>query len=63
MAPLRTAVCDRLAFFGIALDAGRNAKPPMDSDIATEESLVRVLVVHADEDWQVARECHKLMLR
>lgn len=60
---LRAAVCERLAFFGIELDPQANEHPKVDIDIATPGSRVRVLVVHADEDWQVARECHRLMLR
>jgi len=60
-APLRAAVCERLAFLGVKLDAGLNAPARMDSDIAETGSAVRVLVIHADEDWQVARECHRLL--
>ena len=59
--PLRAAVCERLAFLGVKLDAVANAHPRMDSDIAGAGSRVRVLVIHADEDWQVARECHRLL--
>ena len=59
--PLRAAVCERLEFLGVKLDAGKNACPPMDSDMAAAASKVRVLVIHADEDWQVARECHRLV--
>jgi len=59
--PLRAAVCERLAFLGIRLDAAKNAHPSMDSDIAAAGSQVRLLVVHTDEDWQVARECHRLI--
>ncbi|MBZ5621982.1 MAG: acetate kinase [Acidobacteriia bacterium] len=58
--PLRAVVCQRLAFLGIRLDAAKNAHPVMDSDIAAAGSLVRVLVIRADEDWEIARECHRL---
>jgi acetate kinase len=59
-APLRAAVCERLAFLGIRLDAGKNEHPAMDTDIAAAASPVRVLVIRADEDWEIARECHRM---
>lgn len=58
--PLRAAVCRRLAFWNIRLDAAKNAQTPGDVDIAAAESAVRVLVVHTDEDWEIARECVRL---
>jgi len=59
-APVRAAVCRQLAFLGVKLDAHRNADPPPDSDVATEDSAVRVLVIHTDEDWEIALECLRL---
>ena len=59
--PLRAAVCEQLAFLGIKLQASANEQPPPDSDIAAPESRVRVLVVHTDEDWEIARECVRLL--
>ncbi len=59
-APLRAVVSERLAFLGIRLDAAKNQHPEMDTDIAAAESPVRVLVIRADEDWEIARECHRL---
>jgi len=32
----------------------------LDWDIAAPDSTVRVLVIHAQEDWEIARECWKL---
>jgi acetate kinase len=55
--PVRAAVCERLAFWNIRLDAAKNASTPQDIDIAAPESAVRVLVVHTDEDWEIARQC------
>ncbi|SPE37435.1 acetate kinase [Candidatus Sulfopaludibacter sp. SbA3] len=55
--PLRAAVCERLSFWGIKLDVAKNAHTPEDADIAAADSAVRVLVVHTDEDWEIAREC------
>ena len=57
--PLRSVVCERMAYLGVKLDASANAQPSMDTDIAAADSAVRVLVIHADEDWQVARECYR----
>jgi acetate kinase len=59
-APLRETVCERLAFLGIALDREKNASPVMDSDIAAADSRVRVVVLHAEEDWEIARECWRI---
>jgi acetate kinase len=58
---LREAVCRSLAFLGLRLDPEKNASPPMDSDIATPDSAARVLVVHAEEDWEIARECWRML--
>lgn len=58
---VRAAVCDRLAFLGIKLQASANDQPQPENDIAAPESRVRVLVVHTDEDWEIARECVRLL--
>ncbi|HWC95666.1 MAG TPA: acetate/propionate family kinase [Candidatus Sulfopaludibacter sp.] len=58
--PLRAAVCERLSFWGIRLDGAKNTRTPVDAVISADDSAVRVLVVHTDEDWQIARECQKL---
>jgi acetate kinase len=60
-APLRAAVGERLAFLGIKLCGAANDSPAPDSDIAAPESRVRVLVIHTDEDWEIARECLRLL--
>jgi acetate kinase len=59
--PLRAVACERLRFLAIRLDAAKNAHPEMDTDIAAPDSRVRVVVVRADEDWAIARECHRLL--
>jgi acetate kinase len=58
--PLRSSVCERLAFLGIELDPDRNGQVKDDADIAAAGSRVRVLVVHTDEDREIARECRRL---
>ena len=60
-APLRAAVGARLAFLGIKLCGAANDSPARDSDIAAPESRIRVLVIHTDEDWEIARECLRLL--
>jgi len=59
-APLRETVCGRLGFLGLKLDGAKNAEPKLDQDVSAAESLVRVLVVRAQEEWEIARECHQL---
>ena len=60
---VRGAACSHFTFLGLALDYAKNAANPSDQDIATAESKVRVLVVRAQEDWAIARECWKLLAR
>ena len=59
-AQVRSATCDRFAFLGLALDPQKNLSPSLDSDIATAQSSLRVLVIRAQEDWAIARECRRL---
>jgi acetate kinase len=64
---VRAAVCDNFAFLGLRLDPGKNAPSPsgndVDVDIAALDSTVRALVIHAQEDWMIARECWNLVKR
>lgn len=57
-ARLRERVCDNLGFLGLELDAAKNARPGADQDIAAPDSRLRVLVIRAQEEWEIARECH-----
>ena len=54
---VRQAVCTKLKFLGIELDCETNAAAKPDADIAIPTSRVRVLVIAAQEDWAIAREC------
>jgi len=60
---VRAAVCDKLAFFGLRLDTAKNAQSPLDedTDISSPDATVRVLVIHAQEDWMIARQCWDLV--
>lgn len=53
---LRAAVCENLEFLGVRLDPVRNQSALADVDIAQDDSAVRVLVLHTEEEWMVARE-------
>ena len=54
---VRAKTCAAFGFLGLQLDPTKNAASPADQDIATPKSAVRVLVVHTEEDWEIAREC------
>jgi acetate kinase len=56
---VREAACSHFAFLGAALDRDKNETATGDADIATLASPVRILVVAAQEDWAIARECWK----
>jgi acetate kinase len=62
---VRAAVCDNFAFLGLRLDPEKNAQSPLDkdndNDISAPDATVRVLVIHAQEDWMIARECWNLV--
>jgi acetate kinase len=57
---VRDATCRQLSFLGLKLDRAANAQISPDADIATADSSVRVLLIRAQEDWAIARECWKL---
>lgn len=59
-APLRQDVCEHFGFLGLKLDLARNAAPKLDQNIAAADSAVQVLVIRADEDWEIACECNRL---
>jgi acetate kinase len=56
-ASVRAQACAGLSFLHLKLDSTQNAASPADQDIATPDSVVRVLIVHTEEDWEIAREC------
>jgi acetate kinase len=59
-AVVRAAACEAFGFLGLKLDAEKNQHSPVDEDIAAVDSAARVLVIHTQEDWEIARECWKL---
>ncbi|MEG4249278.1 acetate kinase [Microcoleus sp. Pol10D4] len=59
-AVVRAAACEAFGFIGLKLDGDKNQQSPIDQDIATVDSAVRILVIHTQEDWEIARECWKV---
>ncbi|HKU23606.1 MAG TPA: acetate kinase [Terriglobales bacterium] len=60
---VRGETCENFKFLGIRLEMSKNAQSPPDENIAAPESSVPVLIIRAQEDWQIARECWALASR
>ncbi|MEM9978118.1 MAG: acetate kinase [Cyanobacteria bacterium P01_D01_bin.2] len=54
---IRAAACESMGFLGLRLALEKNENKPIDQDIATADSTVRVLVIHTQEDWAIAQDC------
>ncbi|MGK7905829.1 MAG: acetate kinase [Synechococcus sp.] len=59
-AVVREKACTGFEFLGLQLDGEKNSSFPVDRDIATTDSAVRVLVVRTEEDWAIAQACWQL---
>jgi acetate kinase len=59
-AQVRQATCASLKFLGIELDEANNSSVKPDVEIGSSQLPVRVLVIRAQEDWAIARECVRL---
>jgi acetate kinase len=59
--PVREALCESLAYFGVLLDRAKNEQIKGDMAIHADASQVRVLVIHAREEWEIARACSRLV--
>jgi acetate kinase len=57
---VRHATCEDLNFLGIQIDNEKNSSAKPDTNISHPESRVPVLVIRAQEDWAIARECLRL---
>ncbi|HKH16358.1 MAG TPA: acetate/propionate family kinase [Solirubrobacteraceae bacterium] len=53
---IRAGAAERLAFLGVALDAASNRDPAGDADLSVRGATVRVAVVAAREDVEMARQ-------
>ncbi|MEA5580743.1 acetate kinase [Nodularia harveyana UHCC-0300] len=60
-AGIRQAACESLGFLGLKVDPSKNQQQPVDQDIATANSAVRVLVIRTQEDWAIAKQCWQLV--
>jgi len=57
---MRAAACANFAFLGLKLDPAKNAQSHADEEISFSDSSVRVLIIRAQEDWAIARDCWRL---
>ncbi|PAX45969.1 acetate/propionate family kinase [Brunnivagina elsteri] len=60
---VRKLTCEGFSFLGLQLDNHKNENKPIDIDISSVNSTVRVLVIHTQEDWQIAYECWRQMTK
>jgi acetate kinase len=58
---IREAACEAFGFLGLKIDPQKNQQQPIDVDIATPDSKIRVLVIETQEDWAIAQKCGKLL--
>ena len=59
---IRAQVCDDLAGLGIELDAAKNnLNGDGVHDISTAESVIRILVIPTDEEWEIAMQTRSLL--
>lgn len=58
---VRAKVCENFSFLGVQLDKRKNAlKGEADRDLSAAGSKVKVLLVHTQEAFQIAKECWKI---
>jgi acetate kinase len=60
-ASVRAAVCERLGYLGVQIDADANASAQPDASVSAPESPVRVVVLEAHEDVVAARAACELL--
>lgn len=63
-AAVREKACKGLAYLGIHLDAEKNQRctSKQDQDIASDDSAVRIVVIHTQEEWMIAKGCLEMAL-
>ncbi len=61
-AALRDRTCEGLAFLGVDISKEKNAEieEGQDKNVSAPSSNVAVMVIHTQEEWQIAREYRKL---
>ncbi|GAB4526695.1 MAG: acetate kinase [Pleurocapsa sp.] len=58
---VRQQTCEGLTYLGLQLDLTKNNASPVDKNIATENSQVKILVIHTQEDWAIALAAQDLL--
>jgi acetate kinase len=57
---VRARACEAFGFLNFQLDESKNQQSPADQEISTSASQVRVMIIHTEEDWEIAKECWKI---
>lgn len=57
---VRAATCANFGYIGLKIDSTGNASVSPDADISAADSKTRILVIRAQEDWAIARQCAAL---
>ena len=57
---IRAGACGAFGFLNLKLDEEKNKQSPADTVISAQESDTKVMIVHTEEDWEIAKECWKL---
>jgi acetate kinase len=60
-ADVRAAACQNFGYLGLTLDTKKNSQSSPDQDISGADSSVRILVIRAQEDWEIARQCWRML--
>ena len=59
-AETRQETIDGLQYLGVRIDNKKNINSGDDSEISSRDSMVKFFVIHAREDWLIAKECLNL---
>ena len=59
---VREQTCAGLSYLGLELNLAKNNASPVDENIATENSAIEVLVIHTQEDWEIAQQSRAIGL-
>ncbi|MFW6296837.1 MAG: acetate/propionate family kinase, partial [Halothece sp.] len=57
---VRKEACNALGFMGLEIDEQKNDNASDDTDVATENSSIRVFMIKTKESWQMAKECWQI---
>ena len=57
---IRAETAKAFPWIGMKINSTLNKKTPLDQIISAKESKVPVILIHAREDWAIARDCERL---